>query len=177
MRVPRKSQPADAGAVEAPRDQRGASLLARAVALLARREHSRAELARKLMRRLEDGQDRADVDAVLDDLQRRKLLSDERFAASLIRTRAPRYGAARLKLDLKARGVPAAIAAEALNRFSAGDGGSEFDRARVVWSRRFGAAPQSLAERARQARFLEARGFSSEVIGKVLRGLAGDDDA
>lgn len=173
----RKSKPADAGVIEAPRDQRGTSLLARAIALLARREHSRAEIARKLMRRLEEGQGRADIDAVLDDLQRRKLLSDERFAASLVRTRAPRYGAARLKLDLKARGVPAAIAAEALNQLSAGDGRSEFDRARAVWSRRFSAAPQSLAERARQARFLEARGFSSEVIRKVLRGLVGDDDA
>jgi regulatory protein len=175
--VARKSQPADAGAVEALRDQRGTSLRARAIVLLARREHSRAELASKLMRRLEEGQDRADVDAVLDDLQRRKLLSDERFAASLVRTRAPRYGAARLKLELKARGVTAAIAAEALNQLSAGDGGSEFDRARAVWSRRFGAAPQSLTERSRQARFLEARGFSSEVIRKVLRGLVGDDDA
>jgi regulatory protein len=173
--VARKSQPADVGVVEALRDQRSTSLRARAIALLARREHSRAELARKLMRRLEEGQDQTDVDAVLDDLQRRRLLSDERFAASLVRTRAPRYGAARLKLDLKARGVPAAIAAEALHQLSAGDGGSEFDRARAVWSRRFGAAPQSLAERSRQTRFLEARGFSSEVIRKVLRGLVGDD--
>ena len=175
--MPRKSQPADAGVAGAPRAAGGISLLARAVALLARREHSRAELARKLTRRLEEGEDRAAVDAVLDDLQRRKLLSDERFAASLVRTRASRYGAARLKLDLKARGVPAAIAAEALSQLSAGDGASEFDRARAIWSRRFGAAPQSMAERARQARFLESRGFSSEVIRKVLRGLAGDDDA
>jgi regulatory protein len=175
--VARKSQPADAGVVGAPRDAGGTSLLARAIALLARREHSRTELARKLMRRLEEGQDRSHVDAVLDELQRRKLLSDERFAASLVRTRAPRYGAARLKLDLKARGVPAAIAAEALSQLSDGDGASEFDRARAIWSRRFGAAPQSLAERARQARFLESRGFSSEVIRKVLRGLAADDDA
>ena len=175
--MPRKLRPADAGAVGAPSNSGGSRLLARAVALLARREHSRAELARKLLRRLEEGQDRADVDAVLDDLQRRKLLSDERFAASLVRTRAPRYGAARLKLDLKARGVPAAIAAEALDQLGAGAGGSELDRARAVWSRRFGAAPQSLAERARQSRFLEARGFSSEVIRQVLRGLAVDDAA
>jgi regulatory protein len=170
-------QPADAGAVSAPSNSGRSRLLARAVALLARREHSRAELARKLMQRLEEGEDRADVDAVLDDLQRRKLLSDERFAASLVRTRGPRYGAARLKLDLKARGVPAAIAAEALDQLGGCAGGSEVDRARAVWSRRFGAAPQSLAERARQARFLEARGFSSEVIRQVLRGLAADDAA
>ena len=58
-----------------------ASLLQRAVALLARREHSRIELARKLELRLEDGQDRGDIDAVLDELERRKLLSEERFAS------------------------------------------------------------------------------------------------
>ncbi len=154
----------------------GAGLLARAITLLARREHSRAELARKLMRRLDEGQDRADVDAVLDELQRRRLLSDERFAASLVRTRAPRHGEARLKLELKSRGVPDPIAAAVLGSLHAGGGGSELDRAHAVRSRRFGSAPRSLAERARQARFLQARGFSAEVIGKVLRGLPADDD-
>ena len=162
--------------MQTTRDAGGVSLLARAIALLARREHSRDELARKLMRRLDEGQDRADVDAVLDELQRRRLLSDERFAASLVRTRAPRYGEARLKLDLKSRGVPAPIAAEVLGRLRAGGGGSELERARAVWSRRFATTPQSLTERARQARFLQSRGFSAEVIRKVLRGLPGDDD-
>jgi regulatory protein len=161
--------------MQVAREAGGASLLARAIALLARREHSRAELAHKLMRRLAEGQDRADVDAVLDELQRRRLLSDERFAASLVRTRAPRYGEARLKLDLKSRGVPAPVAAEVLGSLRAG-GASELERARAVWSRRFGTAPHSLAECARQARFLQSRGFSAEVIRKVLRGLSGDDD-
>ncbi len=113
---------------------------------------------------------------MLDELQRRRLLSDERFAASLVRTRAPRFGEARLKLELKTRGVPTAIAADALGSLHASGTGSELDRARAVWSRRFGKTPQSLAERARQARFLQSRGFSAEVIRKVLRGLPGDDD-
>ena len=158
------------------REAGNTSLLARAISLLARREHSRAELARKLAHRLDDGQDQSDVEAVLDELQRRRLLSDERFAASLVRTRAPRFGEARLKLELKTRGVPAAIAADALGSLHASGTGSELDRARAVWSRRFGKTPQSLAERARQARFLQSRGFSAEVIRKVLRGLPGDDD-
>lgn len=153
------------------RDRPAASLLKRAVALLARREHSRVEMARKLMRRLDEGQDRADVDAVLDELQRRDLLSEERFAAAVVRARASRYGDARLKQDLKSRGATPDAAAAALDAVR----GSELERARAVWTRRFGRPPASLQERARQVRFLEARGFSAAVIRRVLTGLPGDD--
>jgi regulatory protein len=150
-----------------------ASLLKRAVALLARREHSRAELAGKLRRRLGEGEDDAAVECVLDELQRCGLLSEERYAASVVRTRSARYGNARLKQELKARGVPDAAAAAALTATSA----SEFERAKTVWVRRFGALPTSLAERARQVRFLQARGFDSAVIRRILNGLPGDDVA
>jgi regulatory protein len=149
------------------------SLLQRAVALLARREHSRAELATKLLRRLDEGQGNADVGRVLDELQRRGLLSEERYAASIVRTRSARYGNARLKQELKARGVPDAAAAAALAAASA----SEFERAKAVWMRRFGVLPTSLAERARQVRFLQTRGFDSAVIRRILNGLPGDDVA
>ena len=149
------------------------SLLARAVALLARREHSRAQLAAKLQRRLEEGQDRADVEAVLDELQRRDLLSEERFAASIVRVRAARYGDARVAQDLRARGVPGDVAKSALDALR----GSELGRARAQWARRFKSPPASLEERARQVRFLHSRGFSAEVIRKVLSGLPGDDPA
>jgi regulatory protein len=153
------------------RDRPAASLLKRAVALLARREHSRVELARKLMRRLDEGQDHADVDAVLDELQRRDLLSEERFAASVVRTRAARYGDARLRQDLKSRGATPDAAAAALDAVR----GSELRRARAVWARRFGGPPTSLQERARQVRFLEARGFATAIIRRVLTGLPVDD--
>ncbi len=152
-------------------DKPTASLLKRAVALLARREHSRAELARKLMRRLDEGQDHADVDAVLDELQRRDLLSEERFASSVVRARAARYGDARLKQDLKSRGAAPDAAAAALDAVR----GSELERARAVWARRFGGPPASLQERSRQVRFLEARGFSAAVIRRVLAGRPDDD--
>lgn len=152
----------------------GANLLTQATALLARREHSRVELGRKLMRRLGDGQSPADVEAVLDELQRRGLLSDARFAESLVRMRSPRVGDARLRQELRTRGVPSEVAAAALGGLQ-GDGGSELARAQAVWLRRFGAVPRTLGERARQARFLQARGFGAEVIRKVLRGLPGDE--
>lgn len=158
------------------REAAGASLLTQAIALLARREHGRAELARKLMRRLDEGQSPSEVEAALDELARRGLLSEERFAASLVRTRSPRVGDARLKHELRTRGVPAEAAAAALDTLRKADGGSETARARALWSRRFGAPPRSIEERVRQARFLQARGFSSEVIRTVLRGLPGEGD-
>lgn len=142
------------------------------MALLARREHGRAELARKLKARLEDGQDPADVEAVLDELAASNLLSEERFAASVVRARGARYGDARIALDLKARGVAPALARTALGALD-----SEVSRARAVWQRRFGTVPQSLSERARQARFLQARGFSADAIRRVLKGLPEDAGA
>ena len=158
----RKSQPADAGVVGSPRDAGGTSLLARAIALLARREHSRAELARKLMRRLDEGQDRSDVDAVLDELERRRLLSDERFAKSLVRTRAPRFGEARLKLELKTRGVPAAIAADALESLHAGG-------QRPNWTAPGQFGPVDLARRRSPLRTARVRRASSSRGGSAPR--------
>ena len=147
------------------------SLFARAVAILARREHSRAELAAKLRRGLSEEDDPAEVDAVLDRLEADKLLSDERYAGVLARTRGARFGDARIRFDLKSSGVKAETAERALDALK----GTELERARSVWSRRFGSLPQSAEERGKQGRFLQARGFSSETIRKVLQGVPGED--
>ena len=155
-------------------ESRRTTLLQCAIGLLARREHSRLELARKLERRLVEGEDRADIDAVLDDLERRQLLSEERFAAAIVRARASRYGEARLASELKHRGVPADVARGALDAVRE----SELERARAQWARRFKALPATLEERAQQIRFLEARGFSATVIRQLLRAtLDSSDDA
>lgn len=147
------------------------SLMTRAVAMLARREHSRAELARKLAQYLEPEQDAAEVTRVLDELERRQLLSDARFAGALVRSRSTRYGDARLRQELKLKGVTGEAAADALGAL----GGSEFERALALWRRRFDAAPTSREERARQGRYLQARGFSLSTIRRVL-GSAHDED-
>jgi regulatory protein len=147
------------------------SLFARAVALLARREHSRAELAAKLRRALTEDEDPAEIERVLDALERDKLLSDERYARTLTRTRGQRFGDARLRFDLKSAGVKPQQAHEALAALA----GTELERARAVWARRFGAPPATAQERARQARFLQSRGFSPDTIRKVLRGVPDDE--
>lgn len=147
------------------------SLLQRAVAALARREHSRAELARKLRRHLPEGADPAEIDRVLDELAGKGMLSEARFAASLVRTRAARFGADRVRQELKQHGVAPDLIAQAAADLAK----SELARAREVWRKRFGTPPRDDAERAKQLRFLAARGFSTDVILRVVRGTPDHD--
>ena len=148
------------------------SLMARAVDLLSRREHSRVQLARKLKQHLGPDETDDDIDRVLDRLQEQGLLSDARFAISLVRQRAPRYGDLRLARDLRERGVGAADASSAMTQVA----GTEAQRALAAWSRRFDALPTSADERGRQGRYLQTRGFSMDVITQVLAGKVASDD-
>ena len=139
------------------------TLRERAIAHLARREHTRAELARKLAPHAESPEE---VQAVLDELARRKLISDERFAVTRGEALGRKFGTARVERELRDKGV----AAEAVERISGDLKASELERAREVWRKRFGAPARTAAERAKQGRFLQGRGFSFEVIRRVVRG-------
>lgn len=141
-------------------------MLSRAIALLARRDHSRAELSRKLLRHLGEGSDSAGLDGVLEQLDRSGLLSDERFASAVARNRSKRFGDARIRHDLRRFGVADDLSAAVLAALA----GSEVARAHDVRSKRFNALPTTAAERAQQARFLQSRGFSLDSIYQVLRG-------
>ncbi|MEY2690535.1 MAG: hypothetical protein RL375_4735 [Pseudomonadota bacterium] len=143
------------------------SLRARALSYLAAREHSRLEMARKLARHDEDG---VAIEALLDQLESQGLLSTERFVASVLHRRAPRLGTARLRQELRAKGVPD----EAMRDSLQGLADSEESRARDVWQRRFGSPAADQRELARHGRFLLARGFSGEIVRRVLR-QAGSD--
>ncbi len=146
------------------------SLKGRALRLLSRREHSRAELERKLA---EHEQHPGELQQALDELQARGFISDERAAESVLHRRAGKLGAMRLRQELQAKGLDAQLVSEALERLKA----TELDRAREVWRRRFGdQLPRDAAERAKQSRFLAARGFGGDVIRKVLAvGVGGED--
>jgi regulatory protein len=154
--------PAHAG--RRPRRQR--SLLARALGYLARREYSRAELARRLR---PDAESDEQLQGLLDQLEAKNLLSDRRFAESLARRRGERFGSARIAQELRERGVDAALQTEAVGELRR----TELQRARAVWRRRFGKPAASREERMRQMRFLAGRGFDAEVIRRVV---GGDDD-
>ncbi len=161
------------------------SLRGRALRWLAQREHSRTELARKLARYAAQGtgngtspgadaDDRAagqsaaatHIEAVLDELSALGLLSDERAAASVLATQAPRGGERRLKQALQQRGLPPELVERTLAQARPG----ELERARALWQRRFGTPPSDAAERARQMRFLAGRGFDGDIVRRVVRG-------
>ena len=108
----------------------------------------------------------AEVDAVLDQLQSQRLLSDSRFAGMLARTRGARFGVARVRYELKAHGLEETLVRETVAELRA----SELSRARALWSRRFGTPAADAAERLRQMRFLAGRGFAPDVIRKVVAG-------
>ena len=138
------------------------SLRGRALKLLARREHSRAELARKLSAHTEDP---AEIEAVLDDCERRGWLSERRVVEQRVHTLRTRFGARRIERDLLAKGVSGEAVAGAMSDLK----GGELEAAREVWRKKFGGRlPRTPADRARQARFLQGRGFDMEVILKVI---------
>jgi regulatory protein len=156
---------APAEALQRPRKEK--TLLARALGHLARREHSRAELGRKLAPHAASD---AELRDVLDELESRRLLSDARFADMLARSRGGRFGAARVQQELKAHRLDDALVRSAVADLKT----SELARARALWQRRFGERAVDRAERLRQMRFLAGRGFAPEVIRKVVSGS--DDD-
>lgn len=137
-----------------------AELKARALRHLVRREHSRAELARKLAPHAESPEA---LESLLDQLLAKKQLSDERFAEGRARTLSRKYGAARIRHDLKSKGVSEQI----INSFSPAD---ELQRAAAILQRKYREPATTREERAKRARFLQARGFSMEVISRLLRG-------
>ena len=135
-----------------------AELKARALRHLARREHSRAELERKLAPHAGTA---GQLQALLDQLEQKKQLSNERFAEQRAHVLARKYGPARIRHDLKAKG----ISAELVDRVSSE---GELERARAILQRKYADPAASREERARRARFLQGRGFSGEVIHRLV---------
>jgi regulatory protein len=148
--------------------RREPGLRGRALRLLARREHSRAELARKLRAHLQPGDD---LELLLEDLSRRKLLSDERYAESRAHTLSRKFGASRVAHELRVRGVGKELASAASGAVRE----TEAERALAVWRRKFRAPAESREERARQMRFLQGRGFSFDAIRAVIGRKSGDE--
>jgi len=133
-------------------------LRARALRLLARREHSRAELARKLAPRSESPEA---LEFLLLELETRKQLSDERFASERAHVLSRKYGAARIRQDLKAKGVGRDIVDHLSSE-------GELERARSILSRKYREPAATREERAKRMRFLQGRGFSFDIIRSLL---------
>ncbi|HSH40714.1 MAG TPA: regulatory protein RecX [Arenicellales bacterium] len=129
---------------------------------LARREYSVHELGERLRGRGHTG---AAVAEVVEELKSRGLVSDRRFAESLVRSRIERgYGPLKIAHELRAKGVDDSLVEEML----AEDEEQWADRLRTIWERRFGRAPGDYREWARQARGLQSRGFTAEQVRRVI---------
>jgi regulatory protein len=139
------------------------SLTGRALRLLSTREHSRAELERKLASFEEElGQ----LARVLDALQAKDFINEGRVVESVVHRRAGKLGASRIKQELQAKGLEPQAIAEAVQALRA----SEVERAREVWRKKFGEPAADAAERSKQMRFLASRGFGGDAIRKVVSG-------
>lgn len=145
------------------------SLKGRALRFLSRREHSRLELQRKLAPHAESPEA---LDKVLDELEAARLLSNQRFAESLVYRKAERFGSAVIRHELRSHALEPAL----VERQVASLEQTEQARARALWERRFGEPPDSPQARARQIRFLMARGFRGDVVRRVVGGRAEPDE-
>ena len=139
------------------------SLTARALRLLGQREHSRAELERKLARYEETPGTLAQV---LDGLVAKDFINEGRVIDSVVHRRSAKLGAARIRQELQAKGLEPEAVAQAVNGLKA----SETARAFAVWHKKFEGPATTPAERAKQVRFLVSRGFGGEAIARVVSG-------
>jgi regulatory protein len=145
-------------------------LRARALRLLTRREHSAHEVERRL---LAAGGDPDAVRTLVVELQAAGYLSDRRFAESTVRQKQGRFSRRHIAETLRSKGVTGEVAQDALAGLAADD----YAAARALWQRRFGEAPADPREKARQLRFLVARGFTPGVVLRLWRehGASVDD--
>jgi regulatory protein len=131
--------------------------------LLSAREHSRAELERKLARYEEEP---GALAKVLDSLAAKDFINEVRVMESVVYRRAAKLGALRIKQELQAKGLEPELVVQAVQQLR----DSELERAREVWRKKFGTQPQDAAERGKQMRFLAGRGFGGETIHRVVSG-------
>ena len=143
------------------------SLKGRALRLLSMREHSRVELERKLARFEEE---EGTLAKALDELQVKGFINEARVIESVLHRRAGKLGAARIKQELQGKGLDPQAVRDAVTGLQE----TERERAQEVWRRKFGAAPADAKEAVRQMRFLATRGFTTDVIRRVVGGKTDD---
>ena len=134
-----------------------------AIRLVARREHTRLELTKKLIVR---GFERGDVDTLLNDFEEKGWLDERRYIDIFLRAKRCRYGSLKLIRELEVRGISRDLIEEVRPGIQSG----ELDAAQGVWQKRFGVQPKNSTELAKQIRFMQSRGFEQEVIKSVVNG-------
>ncbi|SEL57366.1 regulatory protein [Nitrosovibrio tenuis] len=140
----------------------GMSLKTRALAHLARREHSRLELERKLAPHAQTSEE---LENVLDVLEQCGALSPARVVEQVLHMRRSRFGSQRIVRELREKGIAENLIAEQLPNMKEAEQSSAYE----VWRKKFGAMPANAREFGRQMRFMRGRGFAPETISRVLR--------
>jgi regulatory protein len=143
------------------------SLRERALGYLTRREYSRAELHQKLRSFAEE---ESEIEVLLDDFQQRGWLSEVRYTDQMRHARRGKVGSLKLAYELRAKGVAEELVAQATAEAREED----LETAQKWWRKKFGELPRSREEWAKQARFLQGRGFGMDTIKAVLNGTIED---
>lgn len=144
-------------------DKTRAAIRLAAMNALARREHSQAELAQKLVQKFPEHEQ--EIGAVLDCLAAEGLQSDQRFAEAYCRAKSARgYGPHQVQNGLRVKGIAADLAVEVV------DAMDWLDLAAQAVAKKYGGKPcADVREKARRIRFLQYRGFTGEHIRQVLK--------
>jgi regulatory protein len=150
----------------APADK---TLRQRALEYLGKREYSYQELGQKLKTYATETDD---IPAILDDFKARGWLSDQRFTEQLVRARQSKFGSAKVVHELREKGISDQLIEDAVVTLKQ----DELSNARVVWQKKYKNSPANREEWAKQARFLQSRGFGFETIKKVLNSKFEDDN-
>lgn len=144
------------------------NLREKALAMLARREHSELEIRRKLGAYATSEDDVTafgnEIDNIITDFKKRGWLSQERFTEQVLHARKRKFGSVRIAHELRENGIEPHVVEEAIATLKS----DELSNAKEIWRKKFKASPTSRDEWAKQARFLQSRGFSFDVIKKVL---------
>jgi regulatory protein len=138
-----------------------ANLKDRALGYLARREHSRLELERKLFPHAKDP---SEISVLLDAMEQQGLLSASRVIEQVVRVRRKRFGIQRIVYELREKGIDEYLISAAVPDLKK----TELEAAQEVWRKRFARQPADAQGHGKQMRFLRGRGFATEVIHQVL---------
>ena len=148
------------------------SLRQRALEYLGKREYSYVELGQKLKTYLAEDEDFELITVILEDFKTRGWLSDARFTEQIVHARSHKFGASKIANELREKGVSQDLIESAIEQVKE----NELDNAFEIWRKKFKKSPDSREEWAKQARFLQSRGFGFDVIKKVLNSKHDNDD-
>jgi regulatory protein len=147
------------------------SLRQRALEYLGKREYSYKELGQKLKPYLNENDDVDSITAILDDFKARGWLSDARFTEQMVHARRAKFGSSKIIHELREKGVESTLIEGAVEQLKE----TELASAKEIWQKKYKNAPENRDEWAKQARFLQSRGFGFDTIKKVLSTQTDDD--